>query len=322
MNNYLIYENKLIDDLDTSVYIGNVFKQNGTTGTLYFGVGAHNMLSYGNTFIGHNGGVYGAVRSNSGAMVFSVNDLFMNETVGTSAIQIGKYGGSCLASNLCAWSDGGQLDNVMTDQFAEGDAPVRLSDIENLIEVDPLLDASNEPLELQVRNGGFSNVLGDTTSIGAIQTMNISVIETIVEEAVAGIGTGVSNIQGELTNSIGPGMTAIQQVVDNIPFSGNDIIATLDGETVTVGNPNDCKADVTAVKLAADGLDAVVVAEPAGAISGWSFVQCLRWLIMRFMNKHTSDNFNGITVHKDDDSVSTTQPVTDASGTKTVGKVQ
>ncbi len=41
---------------------------------------------------------------------------------------------------------------------------------------------------------------------------------------------------------------------------------------------------------------------------------------MRFLNKHTSDNFNGIQTHKADGTVSTTQTVTDANGVKTVGK--
>ena len=75
------------------------------------------------------------------------------------------------------------------------------------------------------------------------------------------------------------------------------------------------------VKLAADGLDSVVVAEPSGSPSGWSFAQCLRWLIMRFFNKHTSDNFSGIKVHKDDGSVSTTQSVTEVDGVKSVSEV-
>jgi hypothetical protein len=77
-----------------------------------------------------------------------------------------------------------------------------------------------------------------------------------------------------------------------------------------------------AVKLAADGLDDIAVVEPSGDSAGWSFPQKLLWLIMRFLHKHTSDNFNGIRVHKADDSVATTQPVTDISGVKAVGPVE
>ena len=76
--------------------------------------------------------------------------------------------------------------------------------------------------------------------------------------------------------------------------------------------------DTSAVKLAADGLDNVVVAEPSGDSTGWTFVQGLKWLIMRFKNKHTSDNFSGIKVYKEDDTISTSQPVTEVDGVKAV----
>ena len=76
------------------------------------------------------------------------------------------------------------------------------------------------------------------------------------------------------------------------------------------------------VKLAADGLDDVAIVEPSGESSLWSFPQKLLWLIMRFMNKHTSDNFSGISVHKEDGSASTSQPVTEVDGVKSVRKVQ
>ena len=81
---------------------------------------------------------------------------------------------------------------------------------------------------------------------------------------------------------------------------------------------NNIKAQLT--KLATDGLSALAVTEPSGDPDSWSFDQKLLWLIMRFLNKHTSDNFNGIKVHKADDSLSTTQAVTEAGGVKTVGK--
>ena len=76
------------------------------------------------------------------------------------------------------------------------------------------------------------------------------------------------------------------------------------------------------VKLSADGLDDLVISEPSGDPDTWSVPQKLMWLIMRFMNKHTSDNFSGIVVHKDDGSVSTSQAVTEVDGVKSVSKVQ
>ena len=148
---------------------------------------------------------------------------------------------------------------------------------QNSLQVDPDLDSEYEPLENDVRIGGTLNLAGDTMSMGAIQTMNTSVINTAVQAALTSQGytTGRAPYLDALSNG---------------------------------------------VKLTADGLDNVVVAEPSGSPSGWSFAQCLRWLIMRFFNKHTSDNFNGIKVRKSDDSLSTTQSVTEAAGVKTVGK--
>ena len=114
---------------------------------------------------------------------------------------------------------------------------------------------------------------------------------------------GIGAIQAMNTTAL---QAAAQSAIDaTFTLTGGDVKATLDGE---------------AVKLASDGLDSVVVAEPSGDPDGWSFAKKLLWLCMRFLNKHTSDNFNGIQVYKADDSVSTTQTVTDANGVKTVGK--
>ena len=73
-------------------------------------------------------------------------------------------------------------------------------------------------------------------------------------------------------------------------------------------------------RLAADGWDGLAITEPAGDPDTWTVPQKLMWLIMRFMNKHTSDNFSGIVVHKSDDTVSTSQVVTEVSGVKSVGR--
>ncbi|MCK5175836.1 MAG: hypothetical protein KAR47_20745 [Planctomycetes bacterium] len=83
---------------------------------------------------------------------------------------------------------------------------------------------------------------------------------------------------------------------------------------------NSIKAD--SVKLSADGWDALTITEPAGDPDGWTVAQKLMWLIMRFLNKHTSDNYDGIKVHKADGTAATTQAVTEANGVKTVAKAQ
>jgi hypothetical protein len=76
------------------------------------------------------------------------------------------------------------------------------------------------------------------------------------------------------------------------------------------------------VKLSADGLGDITITEPAGDPDSWSFEQKLLWLIMRFLYKHTSDNYDGIKVHKADGSLSTTQQVSEIAGVKIVAKAQ
>ena len=115
---------------------------------------------------------------------------------------------------------------------------------------------------------------------------------------------GVSNLPVAPDNT---GIAAIQAKTDQLAFSGSDVLATLDSE---------------AVKLAADGWDSLAITEPSGDPDTWTVPQKLMWLVMRFMNKHTSDNYAGITVHKSDDTVSTSQVVTEVSGVKSVGKAQ
>ena len=80
--------------------------------------------------------------------------------------------------------------------------------------------------------------------------------------------------------------------------------------------------NIITAKLASDGLSSVTITEPAGDPDGWSFEQKLLWLIMRFLNKHTSDNYDGIKVHKADDTLSTTQQVSEVAGVKIVAKAQ
>jgi len=75
-------------------------------------------------------------------------------------------------------------------------------------------------------------------------------------------------------------------------------------------------------KLASDGLSSITITEPAGNPDSWSFEQKLLWLIMRFLYKHTSDNYDGIKVHKADDTLSTSQQVSELAGVKIVAKAQ
>ena len=84
---------------------------------------------------------------------------------------------------------------------------------------------------------------------------------------------------------------------------------------------SDLDNSITA-KLSSDGLSSVTITEPAGDPDSWSFEQKLLWLIMRFLNKHTSDNYDGIKVHKADGTLSTSQQVSEVAGVKIVAKAQ
>ena len=75
-------------------------------------------------------------------------------------------------------------------------------------------------------------------------------------------------------------------------------------------------------KLSADGWDSLAITEPAGDPDTWTVPQKLLWLVMRFLNRHTSDNYDGITVRKSDGTVSTKQLVTESNSVKSVGKAQ
>ena len=83
---------------------------------------------------------------------------------------------------------------------------------------------------------------------------------------------------------------------------------------------NNVKAQ--AAKLAADGWDALAIAEPSGSPDGWTVAQKLMWLVMRFLNETSSDNYDGIKVRKSNGTVATKQLVTEVNGVKTVARAQ
>lgn len=232
-----------------------------------------------------------------------------------------NYDTSVYVSDDVAWSEDGQLIAVMRSDSAGREVPIA----HNLLEVNPLLDASLEPQESTVREGAV-DLLGDTQSLGAIKVANSTIIEAAVAAALEAydgptraeattdkdaIITGndaiitVVDANEAKLDIIDAIVDAIKAKTDSLDFVGGDIKATLDSELV---------------KLAADGWDSLSIDEPSGDPDGWTVPQKLMWLIMRFMNKHTSDNFDGIKVHKADDSLATTQSVTEAAGVKTVGK--
>jgi len=84
----------------------------------------------------------------------------------------------------------------------------------------------------------------------------------------------------------------------------------------------DNEIKMAAVTVASDGWDNLAITEPSGNPDTWTVPQKLMWLIMRFLNKHTSDNVDGIKVHKANGTLATTQEVSEVSGVKQVAKAE
>jgi len=89
-----------------------------------------------------------------------------------------------------------------------------------------------------------------------------------------------------------------------------------------VESDTDNEIKMAAVTVASDGWDSLAITEPSGNPDTWTVPQKLMWLIMRFLNKHTSDNVDGIKVHKANGTLATTQEVSEVSGVKQVAKAE
>ncbi len=89
-----------------------------------------------------------------------------------------------------------------------------------------------------------------------------------------------------------------------------------------VESDTDNEIKMAAVTVASDGWDSLAITEPSGNPDTWTVPQKLMWLIMRFLNKHTSDNVDGIKVHKANGTLATTQEVSEISGVKQVAKAE
>ncbi|MBW8016237.1 MAG: hypothetical protein FVQ82_08625 [Planctomycetes bacterium] len=296
LNNYIKHDNSAvgINVAVGAVFVGfgNVTDFEGAAAGVLSNTGS-TVVSLNNTYTGFDAASsQGQFRVNNSGSLISINDIILNKITSAYALEVAKYGGSFITKNLCAYSEAGQLIEVMELHPDEATGNIRKHDIDNLLEVDPLLDGDYEPLEEQIRTGGMPDILGDATAIGAIKTMNTTVINTAVQAALT--------TQGYTTGRA--------PKLDNLDDAISNVISAL--------------GSLDSIKLGADGLDDLVISEPSGDPDTWSVPQKLMWLVMRFLNKHTSDNFNGIVVHKSDGTVSTSQPVTEVDGLKQVGKAQ
>lgn len=130
--------------------------------------------------------------------------------------------------------------------------------------------------------------------------------------SAADMATALSN-QATIATYIDTEVGAIKAQTDQLTFSGSDVIATLDGETVGA-----TVSDKTGYKLASDGLDSISTAAPTGVASNFRemFVQTWR----RLFKKTTLTSTELKTFADDDSTVITTQSVSNNSGTQTVSK--
>jgi len=127
-----------------------------------------------------------------------------------------------------------------------------------------------------------------------------------VFNVLEGLSWGQGSLDGSI-NQVNNRVLEIRAKTNSLNFVGDNVKATLESG---------------AVKLAPDGWDDLAIDEPSGNPDGWTVPQKLMWLVMRFLNQHSSDNFNGIMVKKSDGSASTGQIVTEGGGIKTVSKAQ
>lgn len=114
---------------------------------------------------------------------------------------------------------------------------------------------------------------------------------------------GVQYTTSTGTISDAPGLEDIKAKTDSLNFTGDDVKATLDSETV---------------KLASDGLDSVATTEPAGVASDFREMLVQTW--QRLFKKSTMTATEVKTYKDDDITVATTQVVSDVGGTQTQGK--
>lgn len=81
------------------------------------------------------------------------------------------------------------------------------------------------------------------------------IADAVWDEAISG-HTGAG--------SAGKVLADVKTKTDGLNFTGTDVKATLDGEAVTVGNPNDCKADVSGLSTFDPATDEVDIGKVKG----------------------------------------------------------
>jgi hypothetical protein len=171
LNNYIdqAYNTVGISVPDGAVYIGlgNIMDTEGASAGILSDMGS-TAFSFNNTYIGFDSASdQGQFKVDNSGSLISINDIIFNKIDSAYALEVGEYGGSFITKNLCAYSEEGQLDEVIELHPDEGTGEIRKHDIDNLLEVDPLLDSGYRSRNKKILLGG-TKVDGQKTTIGAI----------------------------------------------------------------------------------------------------------------------------------------------------------
>lgn len=161
---------------------------------------------------------------------------------------------------------------------------------------------------------------GETVTPGA-GTITSTVIATDAIGSDEFAASAVTKVQAGLATStsldnVSDDVADVKTTTDKFRFTVNDVKATLDGETVTVGTSN----DKTGYKLAADGLDTLSAADPGGVATTIRTMIIATWRHM--FEKADIDSNTGLkkTYGDDGTTVNTSQTLTDVGGVETQGK--
>jgi hypothetical protein len=264
--------------------------------------------------------------TNSGSCVkyTSMSGLALEATSASSLAGLttditGNLSGS--VGSVVEWEDGGRLDLILDIIAADvvnldGDAmrgtdnasTHSAADVEAAIldegDATALLAAIAAKVEEFLINEGDA-----TATLVAIAAAIRTELATELGRIDAAISTRSSHTAAAVNTAVeagavGTAAAAIQAKTDQLNFTGTDVKATLDGETVTATTVS----DKTGYSLAATGLDAIAATTPIGVAT--TFATKMMQLWARFFGRTTKDSDEMKTYRSDGTTVATTQTYT------------
>ena len=165
--------------------------------------------------------------------ITSLNNILLGPAVDTDAYGMFNGAGNGYGSFYTS-NDNAYIPSVGVMTAPVYDFPIITGNgiIENLVEEDPLLDANNEPLTVNVRRGGMRDLQNDTTSIGAIEAMNTAQIEASVNAALV-----TNNLDHLMKVAVADRTDMTAEVVDDTVLA--NIMTKTDGDTSDYTNTTD-----------------------------------------------------------------------------------